>query len=205
MNPKKYANEFGHAPVEPSFWFLEAALYHSADYRFDGHAQHGFEQYRQNLLDVFFPSITIDVYCPTCKKETVFAPAEREVDWNLHDKIVVKYGLHYSHFKCSRKNCGSDLYFAFTFLGGIVTKVGQYPSIADLIKPELRKYARVLTPEMMADWQRAVGLRAHGVGAGSYVYLRRIIESIVRKAARIAIEGGNLDAEQFEKARWANG
>lgn len=196
--------EFGAIPVEPEFWFLEAGLYHHENYKFDKCMEHGFDSYRENLLSVIFPKITIDVYCPSCKRETVFVPAEREVDWFREDKEpVVKYGVHYSHFKCSRKHCGNDLYYVFTFTkSGVITKIGQFPSIADLIKPEIKKYNSVLEPEVIADWQRAIGLRAHGVGAGSYVYLRRIIENMVSEAAKAAISNKDLAQEAYERARW---
>jgi hypothetical protein len=195
--------DFGKSPVDPSFWFLEAGLYHTEDYRFDKHDDYGFDSFRKNLLAVVFPNITIDVYSPACQKETVFVPVKREIDW-LHDnQKLVKYGVQYAHFKCSRQHCGSDLYFVFSIESGVVTKIGQMPSIADLIKPQLRKYSRVLASDLLADWQRAVGLRAHGIGAGSYVYLRRVIEQMVSEASKIAIKDGRVDRGEFEKSRWS--
>jgi len=194
---------FGKTPVQPSFWFLEAGLYHSEDYKFEAYREHGFQTFRNNLLAVFFPKITIDVYCPVCQKETVFVPFKREIDWFQDRQEAVMNGVQYSHFECSRQHCGSNLYFVFTLADGVVTKIGQFPSIADLLKPYLKKYARVLPSELLSDWQRAVGLRAHGVGAGSYVYLRRIIEAMVRDASEVAINAGHLVRDEFEKARWA--
>lgn len=195
---------FGKTPVEPSFWFLEAGLYHSEDYKFESHLQHGFSTFRNNLLAVIFPKITVDVYCPACQKETVFAPVERANDWVRGIQEIVKHGVVYAHFKCSRQHCGSELFFVFSHFNGVLTKIGQMPSIADLLKPGLKKYARVLAPELLSDWQRAVGLRAHGIGAGSYVYLRRIIEAMVRDSSDVAIQDKRLDREEFERARWSD-
>jgi hypothetical protein len=194
---------YGKTPVQQSFWFLEAGLYHSEDYKFDDYLSHGFSSYRNNLLAVIFPNITIDVFCPACAKETVFVPVKREIDWFQDRREVVQHGVQYAHFECSRQHCGSNLFFIFTIDNGIVTKVGQFPSIADLLKPHLKKYARVLPPELLSDWQRAVGLRAHGIGAGSYVYLRRIIEAMVRDSSEVAISAGSLVRDDFERARWA--
>ena len=196
---------FGKSPVEPSFWFLDAGLYHSEDYKFEAHLEHGFGMFRKNLLAVIYPNITIDVYCPVCQKETVFTPAGREVDWfQGAGQEIVKNGVQYAHFKCSRQHCGSDLFFVFHLINGVLTKIGQLPSIADLLKPQLKKYARVLAPELLSDWQRAVGLRAHGIGAGSYVYLRRIIEAMVRDSSELAIKDGRVNREEFEKGRWSD-
>lgn len=196
--------EYGKSPVEPAFWFLESALYHSEDYNFKDDQNCGFGTLRDNILSVIFPKITIDVYCPSCKRETVFNPVERENDWfsNVEKKHIIKNGVHYAHFYCSRKHCGSSLYFVFHLDKGILTKIGQFPSIADLISPEIKKYGAVTDSKLISDWQRAVGLRAHGIGAGSYVYLRRIIENMVNDASEIALKDGKLQKEEYFKSRW---
>ena len=113
---------------------------------------------------MIFPEITIDIYCPSCKRETVFNPEKREIDWVSYNENlpIVKNGVQYAHFRCSRRHCGSNLYFIFQIADGIITKIGQYPSIADLISPEIKKYRAVLDSNLISDWQRAVGLRAHG-------------------------------------------
>jgi len=132
---------FGKIPVNPEFWFLRAGLYHQEKYEFKGCMEHGFDNYRENILSVVFPKITVDRYCPSCRRETVFTPAERQIDWfNDDKKRLIKYGVHHAHFKCSRNHCGSDLYYVFLFQDGVITKIGQYPSIADLISPEIKKY-----------------------------------------------------------------
>jgi hypothetical protein len=198
----EYKLGFGEVPIDPSFWFLKAPLYHSEDYRFDKYLEFGFEKYRENLLAVVFPKITIDVYCVKCGRETVFVPpADRKVDWfGAQGSKIVRNGICYAHFECSRGHCGNPLYFIFDVRAGRITKIGQLPSIADLVKPDLQKFRRVLTEEQLANWQRAVGLRAHGVGAGSYVYLRRIIEQLI-EAAKVNA-GKSIDAETYKKARW---
>ncbi len=196
--------EFGQTPVEPSFWFLEAGLYHSEDYKFDSYQEHGFDSFRKNIMSVIFPVITIDVYCPSCQRETVFNPVKREIDWFSVDNKspVVRNGVQYTHFRCSRAHCNSDLYYVFNISGGVLTKIGQFPSIADLISPEIKKYGAVLDSSLISDWQRAIGLRAHGIGAGSYVYLRRIIEKMVNDAAELALKEKKIDKEAYSRSRW---
>jgi hypothetical protein len=196
-----YKNQFGVSPVTPDFWFLKAPLYHAEDYRFEKYNEYGFDTYRQNLMAVIFPKITIDVFCVRCGRETVFVPTKREPDWSTPKGVeTVRQGVSYAHFECSRGDCKSPLYFVFNIRDGVMTKIGQLPSIADLVKPELEKYRKVLTPEQLGNWQRAVGLRAHGVGAGSYVYLRRIVEQLIEDARARA--GKAVDDEAYKKSRW---
>ena len=63
-------------------------------------------------------------------------------------------------------------------VNGRVIKVGQYPSVADLVIPEIAKYKPVLGTQYR-EFSKAIGLFAHGIGIGSFVYLRRIIENLV--------------------------
>ena len=80
-------------------------------------------------------------------------------------------------------------------------KIGQYPSVADLDFPELKEYKKVLSEEDMKEMKRAIGLNAQGIGVGSYVYLRRIVERLIYKAQDIAIADGTVKQENIEKLR----
>ena len=80
-------------------------------------------------------------------------------------------------------------------------KIGQYPSVADMTFPELDAYKHVISKEDRKELGTAIGLFASGVGAGSYVYLRRILERLIYQAKTIA--GDAVNDEEFEKARVA--
>jgi hypothetical protein len=84
-----------------------------------------------------------------------------------------------------------------------VTKIGQYPSYADLAHAATAKYARVISPEDLADLRRGIGLAANGIGAGAFVYLRRIFERLIEVEAKKAEASGSLNREEFTKARMA--
>lgn len=82
-----------------------------------------------------------------------------------------------------------------------MTKIGQYPSVADMTFPELDAYKHVISKEDRKELGTAIGLFASGVGAGSYVYLRRILERLVYQAKETAADV--IDNEMFERARVA--
>ena len=95
-------------------------------------------------------------------------------------------GDHYSTYNrywalslaCKRK--GSTLEFFIYKTTDTVTKVGQFLSLADIQYAEIgEKYDKVLSPQDLHDLKKAIGLMAHGAGAGSLVYLRRIFENII--------------------------
>lgn len=81
-------------------------------------------------------------------------------------------------------------------------KIGQYPSIADMTFPELDDYKHVISKQDRRELGTAIGLFANGVGAGSYVYLRRILERLVYQAKKNA--GDKIDNDAFENARVAD-
>lgn len=82
-----------------------------------------------------------------------------------------------------------------------MTKIGQYPSVADMTFPELDAYKHVISKEDRKELGTAIGLFASGVGTGSYVYLRRILERLIYQAKATA--GDSIDDEKFEQARMA--
>ncbi len=85
-----------------------------------------------------------------------------------------------NRFVCSRDS-QHDLVFISRVTDGELLKIGQYPSLADLEATRLAKYRKVLGSQY-TELTMAVGLAAHGVGVGSFVYLRRIFERQIAAA-----------------------
>lgn len=81
-------------------------------------------------------------------------------------------------------------------------KIGQFPSIADITFPGLDDYKHVISKQDRSELGTAIGLFANGVGAGSYVYLRRILERLVYQAKENA--GDKVDNDSFENAKVAD-
>ncbi len=103
-------------------------------------------------------------------------------------------------FVCT-KECSHTLKFFFCVEGGEIIKAGQYPSLADLRKGELSRYRKCLDKERYAELNRAIGLSAHGVGIGSFVYLRRLIEYLLERARAEASKDGSWDERAYDQAR----
>ena len=93
-------------------------------------------------------------------------------------------------------------YFVLTH-GNTMTKIGQYPSVADLAFPELKEYKKVASTDDLRELRKAIGLYAQGIGIGAFVYVRRIFERLIDKAKDIAITDGNLDEEEYSRLRVA--
>jgi len=73
--------------------------------------------------------------------------------------------------------------------------------VASLYSAEIKRYRKVLAPEDYNDLRRAVGLSAHGIGIGAFVYLRRIFERLIEEAHQTARQASAWDEERFQQSR----
>ena len=141
---------------------------------------------------------TIDCFCVHCATNRVFEYTNSEVHedtgimrMSVYDDgnpkvrrpkreeqfrryLNKRYAMTY---RCTRDRQHFIIFDLITTDDKII-KVGQYPSVADLVIPEIAKYKPVLGTQYR-EFSKAIGLFAHGIGIGSFVYLRRIIENLV--------------------------
>lgn len=150
----------------------------------------------------------IDCYCLGCQKESVFEgtypqPLVLEPPPVLSGVIHTAAkgtGIVTRELRCRR--VGSHrMTFHFHCTEAFVQKVGQFPSLADLQKPKLLKYRKVLGDQRYRELARGVGCYAHGIGIGAFVYLRRIFESLVEDAHAQAAKAANWDEAAFQRQR----
>lgn len=151
----------------------------------------------------------IDAFCVDCKQLSVFRfdPA----GYDLKDKIksLVKFGVITLEAQCKRhgenynNQCGSKFHVCFYRDYDRLIKIGQYPSKAKLDFGSLDPvFNKELDPKLRDELGRAIGLRAYGIGVGSFVYLRRIFESLIEEGREEAKKNDSQwDDALFEKSR----
>lgn len=151
--------------------------------------------------NVMFSDEPIDTYCPECNSHSIFhqhltGSVPHYLDaWVGSKRLAVV-------LKCSR-NAAHKLFFMFDIEGRTVQKIGQYPSLADLNTYDVRQYSAVLSKGDFREFTKAIGLAAHGVGVGSFVYLRRIFENLVDAAYQIAKTDSGWDEDAYQNGRMA--
>jgi hypothetical protein len=121
----------------------------------------------------------IDGYCYECHQMRTFVFAQGKVNydwWARYDNDTTKTGGTLL-IKCTRHQ--HEIYFYYRLDSGLIHKVGQDPSFADIAIDESKSYSKLLDKNDAAEFHKAIGLAAHGVGIGSYVYLRRIFERLI--------------------------
>ncbi|MFJ8458167.1 hypothetical protein ACIQ57_03445 [Lysinibacillus xylanilyticus] len=78
-----------------------------------------------------------------------------------------------------------------------LTKIGQYPSIRDLNIGNIKPYQKLLK-KYKKEYTTALELHSAGIGIGSFVYLRRIIEVLVENAFSKAVKDGKITKDEYE-------
>lgn len=168
------------------------------------------------IFNFFSQNVQFDCYCISCKRESTFKKSIHiplRVDRNTHpfdtriigefEQVTYKRSIQGEHkigFQCQREN-GHSYSFHFKVIDNKIMKIGQYPSIADLELHKIKKY-RPLLKEDYKDFSKAIGLYSHGVGAGSYVYLRRIFENLIVEQKDIALKSDpSLTETDFNEKR----
>lgn len=161
---------------------------------------------------------TLDSYCLVCEKETTLISSDNtnmnfsqiqlqinERNQGLESNInayLEEFGTFERVFKCPRPNSNSNHnhVYIFRIQNSKLIKIGQSPSVADLVKKEIEKY-RSFNENIYKELNRAIGLSAYGIGVGSFVYLRRIIEKhIVSPILQELLEKENLTQEDLAQS-----
>lgn len=121
-------------------------------------------------------------------------------DISIH-KLFQKTETWYVTLRCGRYNDEIEIMILIDAEEKSIMKVGQYPTIADMHKAQIKQYKSVLSGDEMKEFTRAIGLAASGVGIGSFVYLRRIFENQIEEAYNIALENDDVLEEEFFRMR----
>lgn len=173
------------------------------------------ERDQQYLNSLKFGPQLFDAHCVYCGQSATFrtssdrkpadvAHVERlrgVAGGDAPKRLTFEGGQFALHLWCSRhpKHHLYSFYFDYNAAQSVLMKVGQTPSLEDVAGADIERYRKILGAEF-AELRRATGLFAHGIGIGSFVYLRRIFENLVEAARSTADPTGEREAE-FRKMR----
>ena len=141
---------------------------------------------------------TLDAYCPECNMHSIFE--RKQVSYCNSKDGWINYGRFAIELVCSRDK-DHKLFFLFFAKNKSIQKIGQQPSIASLNLFDIKKYSKVLDKQYFTEFTKAIGLSAHGIGVGSFVYLRRIFESLIEEAHKKAKDQSEWDETIYTNSR----
>lgn len=205
---------------KPVDFYLGVPLYAPVEYEGDE---------TWNVLDVLYFNGTYDSFCIKCRRESTFKvnaperPVAHKRDHALEQSLKQRGvkpqppRLESSVFtvksSCTRQELHKQDFIFFidhqithdesgsASVKSTFQKIGQQPSYGDLHMLQVKKYVHVLDKQQLGELTRAVGLASHDVGVGSYVYLRRIFETLVEEAHVAARADANWDEEAYARSR----
>ncbi len=124
-----------------------------------------------------------------CVPETDFSSYSEDLVKEPTNSILV--------LKCKRYEDLFYIYFQVEEGNDMFRKVGQNPSVADFHLGKIKNYTKYLGKDRRREYTKAIGLYANGIGIGSFVYLRRVFESLIFEAGDKLINNGVLTQEDF--------
>ncbi len=141
-------------------------------------------------------NITFDGFNPKRKQDSSFT------GWSPpSESFLTRGGIEELKIKCKRYEDIMTFLIHYDITSNTISKVGQYPSIADFHINEVKQYTKLLPTEKLKEFTRAIGLAANGVGIGSFVYLRRIFEYLILDAFKQASTNGLKIEQEFQRGR----
>jgi hypothetical protein len=153
-----------------------------------------------------FISSKVDGHCPDCGRQSTFSRGRLTGSYfdlsEAEHLKQVEEREEWLHFviTCARDHRHKIAYWCIVERDGVI-KIGQYPSLADIANDEASRYRKILNREDAAELHKAIGLAAHGVGIGSFVYLRRIFERLVNQRFRDFQSAEGWAEEDFVRMR----
>ena len=180
-------------------WLLKLPLYEKVD----------IGNYNQKVAEsILLFEQTFDAYCPFCRLDSTFkihVPEEVTKKYKQYSALMPlsssgEVSKNFSIWdtrsiqktaQCTRNS--HELRYYFTIEDTYLIKVGQYPPLSDQALAEVKDFSHVLSRSLLGELNTALGLATLGIGVGSYIYLRRVFESLVKEAQQTAslTEGWN--------------
>lgn len=161
-----------------------------------------------DLTKFLFGSGTVDAWCVKCERDSVFRIASQLPGYNETPKKLPYAGVVEIQASCTRgaedsySGCRAPLVVMLYKEHTQIRKIGQFPSAADLAFGSLDDaFNKELDSEHRRELGTAIGLYAHGVGIGSFVYLRRIFETLLEEAHKQAASEPGWDESTYAKSR----
>lgn len=153
---------------------LEAPLYAGFKYSDNPEARDALKVLRRD-------NFNLDAHCIYCKRDSVFKTSRSIGSGSPVDSAwMLKNGKWSIEVHCVRMP--THVYTYYMSMGAFeLRKIGQWPSLEDIAGAEIEKYRSQLKDGYFRELKVATGLASHGVGIGSFVYLRRIFERLIHQ------------------------
>lgn len=125
---------------------------------------------------------SLDLYCPTCKADKTFV-YEQAIPLDPHGRNIKDYSpsnvLHVLSYSCP--TCKNLVRYILYLGENELVKIGQYPSVYDIDRDELKQYQNnsLVDKNDFEQIYKAEICASAGYFVAAYTYMRRIYESLL--------------------------
>lgn len=157
------------------------------------------------LVNIENNKLQFDCYCIYCQQNATFVRGAKSPTRSGYEKhIAAAPDTFVVRMTCTRKAHHYFIWFQKNEYeqkqDNELVKIGMYPSMEDIANSDLKKYRGLLGKSYFSELHRAGGLASHGIGIGSFVYMRRIFEKqIMDHYERRVKDNGEING--FESMR----
>ena len=162
------------------------------------------EEYKELYKELSNDNLSVDGYNPLHGIDTTYHLESYVINmghgcFQRNDFEPLDENIRVMSFRCGRTSDILTLVVYCNTKEQCILKIGTSPSLRDFHRNDIKKYNKVLTEQQRVELITAVVIAGNGVGIGSYVYLRRIFESVVLEEAKRAISDKVITEEEFAK------
>lgn len=139
----------------------------------------------------------VDAFSYKFKSATTYSISTHE----LAESYYTEYNDMYRVSLKNKRKESEILIFLVAEVANKLIKIGQLPSLATLQTAEVSEKYRTTLGEKYSTFTRAIGLSAHGIGAGSLIYLRKIFADLIDETYQKQSESLSITQQEYKDLR----
>lgn len=147
---------------------------------------------------------TLDLYCSKCVDNKTFIYKDRESNGSMGH--FYQYGeyvdaIQQLSYRCP--TCNQVIVFCLLIKENELVKIGQYPSLFDITRDELKQYQKnsLIDKDSFAQIYKAEICASESYFVAAYTYMRRVYECLLLSVFNQHREELGISDEEFRKLR----
>lgn len=153
---------------------------------------------------------TLDLYCPACKgQKTFILKTISSCEYTRFVKTISMNGCQYGYnvyeviYECP--TCKSEIafYLFYDSTRARIIKIGQYPSLYDISRDELKEYqtSNLISDDDIGQLYKAYTCASESYFVAAYTYMRRVFENLLNNVFKDNVAKIGLTEVEFNKLR----
>ena len=166
------------------------------------------EHVKQSLIYASNAPQSLDLYCSKCNCEKTYVYTSTEAVSKMGNVRFIYAGqscrvcrLTSYFYKCA--SCGQIVYYQFYCADDKLIKLAQYPTLVDVRRDEYKRYEKnkLIDKDYFKEIYKAETCMSSGYFVAAYIYLRRVLENLIKNVFEKNKEEIGSTLEEFSVLR----